>query len=214
MSELAFAIAGVRPERFAAVPTLAFGLRISETSGADIHSILLRCQIRIEPHRRRYSHEEEGRLVEQFGAVPRWSETLKPFLWTHVSAIVPALSGSIEFQLQVPCTYDFEVTAAKYFHALDEGEIPMLLLFSGTVFAKGENGLRVSQVPWSKEIAYRLPLSVWREMADLYFPNSGWLRLRRDTLNELMKFKARHHLVSWDDVVEALLKREEAAARI
>lgn len=208
MSELAFEIAGARPERYAAVPTLAFGLRISETSGAEIHSILLRCQIRIEPHRRRYSHEEEDRLAEQFGAVPRWSDTLKPFLWTHVSTIVPAFTGTSEFPLQVPCTYDFEVTAAKYFHALDQGEIPLLLLFSGTVFARGDNGLKVSQVPWSKEVAYRLPLSVWRELADLYFPNSGWLRLQHEALNHLMKFKARHHLLSWDEVIEVLLKHE------
>jgi hypothetical protein len=212
VSELTFQISGAQPERYAAVPTLGFGLLISESTGVSIQSILLRCQIRIEPHRRHYSRDEESLLAEQFGEVPRWGDTLKPFLWTHVSAVVPAFSGSTEFQLPVPCSYDFELTAAKYFHALGDGDIPLLFLFSGTVFAKGGNGLQVSQVPWGKDIAYRLPLRVWQELADIYFPNSGWLRLRRETLSELMKFKTLHALTTWDDVIEALLKEKAAAS--
>jgi len=211
VSELTFQISGAQPERYAAVPTLAFGLLISENTGVPIQSILLRCQIRIEPHRRHYTRDEEVLLAEQFGEVPRWGDTLKPFLWTMVSAAVPGFSGAAEFQLQVPCSFDFEVTAAKYFHALGDGDIPLLFLFSGTVFKRNGNGFQVSQVSWGHEVAYRLPLRVWRELADIYFPNSGWLRLRRETLGELMKFKARHALTTWDDVIEALLRKTTPA---
>src|SRR5262249_49945145 len=157
--------------------------------------------------------EEQALLTEQFGEVPRWGDTLKPFLWTHVSAIVPVFTASTEFQLPVPCSFDFELTVAKYFRALGGGDIPLLLLFSGTIFAKGEAGLQASQVPWNTDVSYRLPLQVWRDLAEIYFPNSGWLRLRHETLSELLKFKSRRALASWDDVIEALLK-EEAPAQV
>jgi hypothetical protein len=42
-------------------------------------------------------------------------------------------------------------------------------------------------------------------MIDHYFPNSGWLRLNRDTLSDLMKFKSRRALATWDEVIETLL---------
>jgi hypothetical protein len=206
VSELAFEVSGARPERHAAVPTLTFALKIEEATGIAVQNIALRCQIRIEPNRRQYSREEEARLAELFGGIARWGDTLKPFLWTHVSAILPGFVRSTEAQLPVPCSYDFEVAAAKYLHSLEDGEIPLLLMFSGTVFSKGETGLQISQVPWSAEASYRLPVRVWRELMDHYFPNSGWLRLRRETLTGLMKFKARHALATWDEVVEALLE--------
>jgi hypothetical protein len=140
-----------------------------------------------------------------FGETSRWGETVKPFLWTHVSTMVAGFKGATEFDMPVPCSYDFDVAASKYLHSLRDGEIPLILLFSGTVFAKGKDGLMVTQVPWDREAVYRLPVSVWRNLMDLYFPNSGWLRLHRDTLDSLLKFKARRALVSWDNVIEALL---------
>jgi Family of unknown function (DUF6084) len=209
VTQFSFAIDNARPERHAAVPTLVFDLRVAESSGAEIQSVALRCQVRIEPQRRRYSAEEQARLLELFGEAPRWADTLKPFLWTHASVMIPRFSGGTEVELHVPCTYDFDVTAAKYFQGLEHGEIPLLMLFSGTAFVQGKQGLEISQVPWSNEAPYRLPIPVWRELVDLYFPNSGWLRLRRDTLSELLKFKARRGLVTWDEVVECLLTESQ-----
>ena len=171
-----------------------------------MESIGLRCQIRIEPQRRRYTGAEEERLLELFGETPRWGDTLKPFLWTHVSTVVPGFTGSTIVDLPVPCSYDLEVAAAKYFHALEDGEIPTLFLFSGTVFVRSPAGLRVQQVPWDKEAFCRLPVRVWRELMDAYFPQSGWLRLHRDTLDRLTRVKARRALATWDDVVTALLR--------
>ena len=67
MTELGFAVTGVRAEPHAATPTLAFGLHIETAPPTPIHSIALRCQLRIEPQRRRYSDSEEARLLELFG---------------------------------------------------------------------------------------------------------------------------------------------------
>ena len=207
MSEkLSIAIVDARPERYAATPTLMFRMRLEDTGNEVIHSIALRCQIRIEPQRRRYSQAEEARLLELFGESPRWGDTLKPFLWSHVSTVVPGFTKETEADLPVACSYDLEVAGAKYLHALDDGEIPLVFLFSGTIFAKGADGLKVSPVSWNKDASYRMPVRLWRELMDLYFPNAGWLRLSRDTLDLLCRFKAERALASWDQVFEALLR--------
>jgi hypothetical protein len=205
VTDLTFRVSHGRAEPFAAVPTLSFDLAVTAPAAVVVDSIALRCQLRIEPQRRRYTPAEEERLVELFGETPRWGDTLKPFLWTHVAAVVPGFRGETVVELPVPCTYDLEVAAAKYFHALAGDDIPLLFLFSGTVFVHGESGLRVEQVPWHKEAALRLPVAVWRELMDAYFPHSGWLRLHRDTLHALARFKARRALPRWDDVMAILL---------
>ena len=208
MVELVFDCLDVRPQRYAAAPTLDFRLRMSETTGEDVHAIALRCQVRVEPQRRRYSPAEGERLHDMFGDRSRWGETLKPFQFVSTTAMVPSFRGSIEIDLPVPCTYDLEVASGQYFHALDDGEVPLLLLFSGTVFAKGEAGrLAVAQVPWHKECAYRMPVRVWRDLMDMYFPHTGWVRLHRDTLGALGRFKSRRALPTWDDTMAALLEQ-------
>jgi len=205
MTDLGFAVLEARAEPYAAVPTLMFRLRITEATGERIHTLALRCQIQIEPRQRHYTVAEQDRLFELFGEPPRWGETLKTILWTHASVMVPGFEGSREVDLPVACTYDFELTAAKYFHALDEDEIPLLLLFSGTVFTRGQTGFSVEPVPWEKEAPFRLPVRVWRDLMDLYFPGSAWIRLRRESFDALHRFKGRRALATWDDAVEALL---------
>jgi hypothetical protein len=206
MPELVFDCLGAQPDRYAVGPTLLFRLRIAETTGAKVTAIALRCQLRIEPARRRYTPAEEGALEDLFGHPSRWGDTLKPLQLTYVTQMVPGFSGSVEVDLPVPCSYDLEVATGKYFAGLDNGNIPLLLLFSGTVFSKGETGFSVQQVPWDKEERYPLPVAVWREMMDLYFPGSGWLRLPTDTLDALGRFKSRHTLLSFDDAIQRLLK--------
>src|SRR5262245_28313255 len=205
MLDLGFRILGARAEPYAAVPTLSFALRIEEGSGARIHSIALRCQIRIEPGRRPHSAAEQDRLLEMFGEPSRWGTTVKSLLWTHTTVMVPGFRDAVEIEFPIACTYDFEVIAAKYFQALDDGEIPLLFLFSGTVFAQGENGFAVGRVPWEKEAAYRLPVATWRGVMERYFPGSSWIRLRRESLDALQRFKGRRALPTWDDAFAALL---------
>jgi hypothetical protein len=206
VSPVSFEIVGARVEAYAAVPTLALRLRIVAAGGEPVHALALRSQIMIEPKRRHYDSDEESRLTELFGETPRWGDTLRPFLWTNVSMTVTGFTGETEVDLPITCTYDFEIASAKYMHALDDGEIPIVVMFSGTVFGKSAAGLSAAPVSWSEEASYRLPVALWREMMDLYFPNTGWLRLRRETLDALQRYKSDRALMSWDETFERLLK--------
>ena len=206
MADLHFECLEARAETFAVSPTIALRLRITEPSPAGVHAIALRCQIRIEPRRRRYTAAEAELLGGLFGDTARWGETLQALQFANVPLTVPGFTGATEIDLPVPCSYDTEVAAGGYFAALDEGTVPLLLLFSGTVFAKTEDGFTVRPVPWHCEARCPLPVAVWREVMDHYFPGSGWLRLRTESLRALLRFKSSRALATWDDVVERLLK--------
>jgi len=210
MSELTIEVLDARAEPYAAVPTLLLRLAITEPSGDPVHAIALRTQIQIEPQRRRYSKDEELRLLELFGEQPQWGESLRPFLWTHANAMLTGFTDHTEIDLPVTCSYDFEVAAAKYLHSLDDGVIPLALLFSGTVFARRGGVVSVQPVASHVEASYRLPVKVWRDLMDLYFPNSGWIRLRRDVIDSLTRYKAERAIPSWEDAFEMLLKEAGA----
>jgi Family of unknown function (DUF6084) len=211
VTALVFDCVGARAEPYAAVPTMTFRLNINETSGTPVHAIALRCQMRIEPRRRHYTPEEVQRLNDLFGDGSRWADTLNPVHFTTVTTMVPAFTGATGIDLPVPCTYDLEVASARYFNALDGDAVPLLLLFSGSVFSRAENGFTVEPVPWSAECAYRLPVSVWRDMVDRYFPGSAWLRMRRETFDALSRYKTANALPTWDATLGALLAEREAA---
>ena len=49
----------------------------------------------------------------------------------------------------------------------------------------------MAPISWDKEAKFRLPLKVWKEMMDLYYPNSAWLCLRRDVFERLQQYKVR-----------------------
>jgi uncharacterized protein DUF6084 len=208
MPDLNFEVVGAEAPAFAAVPTLIFKLSIDSAIEQErIFTVALRCQIQINVTRRRYSPEAQQRLLEVFGEPKRWGETLRPLLWIHTSTVVPQFSGSTIVDLPVPCTYDFEVVGTKYFDALGEGEIPLTFLFSGTIFYEGEAGnLQVGQISWSKEAAYRLPVALWQEMIQRYYPNSAWIRLHKDVFDQLYRYKATHSLPTWEEVVVHLLQ--------
>jgi hypothetical protein len=206
MTSLGFEVIDARAEPHAATPTIMLRLRVDEPNGLIVHAVALRCQIRIEPQRRRYTEDEEDRLNELFGETPRWGDSLRPFPWTHVSATLCGFSGHTEFDLPIECTYDFEVAGSKYLHSLSGGEVPLLLLFSGTVFTRGESGFNAEPIAWDREASFRMPVSVWRQVMDLYFPNSAWVRVARETLDELQRFKSERALPTWDQAFELLLK--------
>jgi hypothetical protein len=206
MTRLAFRVAEIRPQSYAAVPTLLLALDVEESSGTPVHSLALRVQVRIEPQRREYTAREREKLRELFGEPARWGDTLKTFVWSHLSAVWPGFTGHARFDLPMPVTYDFEVAAAKYLHALEHGGVPLRLLFSGTLFESGPNGIQVGFVPWHLEATCELPVEVWRKLMDEYFPNGGWLRLHRETLDALSSFKAERALSSFDDVIAELVR--------
>ncbi|MCW2894332.1 MAG: hypothetical protein QOH87_3773 [Trebonia sp.] len=212
MADLVFGCTSARAERYTATPTLSFALTITESSGVPVHAIALRCQIRIEPHRRRYSAAEARRLHDLFGDTSRWADTVKPIQLAIVTTMVPAFSALTEIDLQLPCTYDLEVASARYLQALDDGTIPLLLLFSGTIFVAEGSGFAVELVPWSAEASFRMPVSVWQDLVNLHFPGSAWLRCSRETLDELSAFKSRRALPTWDATLAALLAEAGGAA--
>ena len=108
------------------------------------------------------------------------------------SSFLPLPAGRA-VDLPVPCTFDFNVAATKYFHSLDDGEIPLVLQFSGTIFYVAEDGrLQIAQIAWDKEAKYRMPVGVWQEMMRIFYPNGAWLRLRKDVFERLLRYKAEH----------------------
>jgi hypothetical protein len=205
MPELGFNCVAAHPDPYAAGPTLIFRLRVTETTGERVHAIALRVQLRIEPQKRRYSDDEAARLDAVFGDRSRWADTLRPLQFAEVSVLVPSFTGSVEVDVPVPCTYDLEIAATSYFHALDEGEIPLVLLFSGTVFTRGSAGFSVAQVPWHLQAACALPVAEWRAMMDRFFPNSGWLRLSVPTLHALGAYKNARAIPTYEQALTSLL---------
>ena len=208
--ELSFTVVDVAPEPYAVVPNLLARLRVEEATGDTVHALALRAQIRIEPQRRRYDDTEEQALLDLFGDRTRFAQTLRPFAWLHTSTVAQGFRESTEFDLPVPCTYDFEVSGTTYLHALRDGEIPLLFLFSGTVFSRGTTGFSVTQVPWDAEARYRMPVAVWRDLMEANFPGTEWLRMHRDTVDALAHYRHVRGLTSWDDAVTTLLARASA----
>jgi Family of unknown function (DUF6084) len=205
---LAFRVEDAGPLEHAAVPTIRFGLRI-EASARPVRSILLHTQVQIAARRRRYAQGEEERLHELFGERERWGSTLRTIPWTRQTQVVSPFTGEAEVDLLVPCTYDFEVAASRYLHALGDGEVPLELLFGGTVFYAAEGGLlQTAQIAWDREVDYALPVSIWRETMERYFPGTAWLRLRTDTFDRLHAYRSRNALPSWEDAIDALLREE------
>ncbi len=209
--DLDFSVEGAEVQEFAAVPSLTLQAAHREP-GRRAHPV--RLSEHPDPDRRRRSDTtsaaEQERLLELFGEPHRWGETLRSLLWTHTVLQVPPFSGSTVVDMPVTCTYDLEVVAAKYFHALEDGEVPLEFLFSGTVFYAGEEGrLQVARISWEKEAEFRLPVRLWKEMMEHYFPNSAWIRLHKDAFDELYDYKVRMGLPTWEAAVEALLRASE-----
>jgi hypothetical protein len=211
MPDLQFLIDGAEVEPFAVSPQLAFKLRVVNANADElIHSVALRAQVQIESPRRSYSPEEQTGLRDLFGEPARWGQTLRTFLWTHSSVIVPAFQGSTEVKLMVPCTFDFNVAATKYFAGLAEGEVPVCVQFSGTVFYAEENGpLQVMPIPWDKEVRFRLPVKLWRELMDTYYPGIAWLCLERDAFDRLYRYKMEHGIPTWEQALDSLFRGVE-----
>src|SRR5262249_11275206 len=148
-------------------------------------------QINIEPARRRYRGPEQARLLDLFGTPERWGQTLRPFLWTHVSAAVPPFTAASAVDLAVPCSFDFNLAATKYFDALEGSDIPLCFLFNGTIFYEAVDGaLQVTQISWEKEANFRLPAAAWRGLMDAYYPNCAWLCLGKEVFDRLHNYKS------------------------
>ena len=207
--DLHFTIETAETLRFAASPHIVFKLRITNSVPRTIHTVILRCQIQLDASRRRYTAQEQKRLIDLFGEPSRWGETLRPLLWTNTSIVVPSFDSSTVIDLPIPCTFDFNVAATKYFAGIDAGEIPVSFFFNGTIFYEREdNALQVAQISWEKEASHRMPIRIWHEMMDAYYPNTTWLCLQRDAFERLYTYKVKRGITTFD---EALLQAIDPA---
>jgi hypothetical protein len=207
-----FAVIGARSVRYAAAPMLMLDLQVSEPSGRTVYMIALTIQLMIDPARRSYDEKTRAGLVELFGAPERWAVTTRSLIWAQLDVLVPAFTGSTTVAIPVPCSYDLELAAAKYLHSLSDGEAPLALHFNGTVYYPADDGgLQMVLVPWSKSIDFRMPVSVWRETVEHYYPNTNWIAVRSDTFDALQRAKLTRGLATFDACIEALLGEDPGA---
>jgi hypothetical protein len=207
MPDLDFKIHGVEATQRGLLPLVQFKIDIVNKSPTEaIESIMLQAQIQIQSPKRAYNAAEKEKLHELFGKPEDWGRTLRTKLWTHANTVVRSFTDHTEATLPVPCTFDLNVAASKYFYALEEGEVPLLFLFSGTIFYSGTNGhLQIQRISWEKEAEYRMPIAVWRELMDRHYPNTAWISLERDMFDRLYEFKRQQGFATWEQTMARLL---------
>jgi hypothetical protein len=202
-----FAITGAAHMAFAATPTMLFAAAVTDASGQEIHSIALSVQVMIDPARRGYDPPTRERLAELFGPPATWAPATSGLPWARVAAAVPEFAGSTTFAIEVPCTYDLEVAAAKYFYAVEDGEVPLSFHFNGNVFYRPPGShLMIVPVSWSRTAQFRMPAATWHAMMAEHYPGGGWIRLHETTLRALNDRRARRGLPSFDACVNELLE--------
>jgi hypothetical protein len=204
-----FEVIGASGRRHAAVPALEFDVQVTEPGGRRVYLIALIAQIMIEPARRSYDAETHEALIELFGPPERWAVTTRSLVWHKADVLVPTFTGSTTFRIPVPCTYEFELAAAKYFYSLPDGEAPLGFNFNGTVFYEQDERLQMSLVPWACSAEFRLPVATWRELVEHYYPRTAWVTLHDDTLTALQAEKRKRRLSTVDATVARLLEETQ-----
>jgi Family of unknown function (DUF6084) len=207
---LRFRPLGAEAARGYAMPTIELIVEIDAEAGYEIRTITLNAEVRIAAQRRQYGANERERLLEVFGDASQWAQSMRSLQWMRGSLNVPRFAGSTQVRIPLPCTFDFDVVASKYLIALETGEIPVDVLFTGTVFYCGsDGGLQTAMIPWESEVSFRIPVSTWRQAVDAAFPESAWIRMRRDTLKRLQAYRSRHVHADWDQMFDELLTKAE-----
>ena len=205
--DLEFAVLGARPVKYAAAPMLTIDLQVSEPDGREVYMVALTIQLMIEPARRRYDDATRERLVELFGAPERWAVTTRSLVWSKLDVLVPAFTGTTTVTVPIACHYDLELAAAKYLQSLPDGEAPLALHFNGMIYYPADDGgLQMVLIPWSKSIDFRMPVSVWRETIEHYYPGTTWISVRAQTFEALQKEKLERGLATLDACIADLLE--------
>jgi hypothetical protein len=205
--ELAFTPGAGAAVVHAASPQIELGLRIAVTPAERaVRTITLNTQVQIECAARSYTPFEQERLSELFGEAGLWQASLRSALWTRATTHVPAFQGQTEVSIALPCGYDLEVVATKYFFGLQDGTVPLRLSFSGTVFHGELERLQVSPIAWSHELAIELPVQLWRQAMALHYPDRMLLGLRRDVFERLYRYRRQQGLATWERTISHLLE--------
>ncbi|MDQ3621055.1 MAG: DUF6084 family protein [Verrucomicrobiota bacterium] len=210
MPDLDFTINGVEQAAHGLMPLLHFKVGITNTPPDEtIQSVILQAQIQIQAPQRSYNEKEKAKLIDLFGTPDTWGTTLRAKLWTLSSTTVRTFAGNTEAILPVPCSFDLNVAGTKFFYALEDGEVPLLFLFSGTIFYAAPDGrLQVQQISWNKECTYRMPINVWQKMMDHHYPNSAFISLERGVFDRLYEYKRGAGVCSWEQAIEKLLAQK------
>jgi hypothetical protein len=211
LPDLSFVIVAAAPHPAAAAPAVDFRLRVTAAREEPVRAVLLATQIRIEAPRRRYAPAERAELRELFGWPEQWASSLRSLFWTNITTVVPAFEREIEVDLVVPLTYDLEVVATKYLASLDDGDVPLTFLFSGTCFVDTDAGLQATRISWDREATFALPIAVWRSAMDASFPNGAWIRVERGTFDALRRRRTEAGRATWDQLFDELLAAGPAA---
>ncbi len=207
MADLSFAVERVSPVPNAACPILRFQVQIVNRGIEHIHAIALQAQIQIEPQPQRPNRVELERLEQLFGEPSRWADAEKPLAWSSASVIVKPFAGNTRFELDAPCTFDFNIAATKYFYGLETPDAPLLFDFSGTIF----RGRQIAAIKNDCRCRFALPMRVWSDLMDEYYPHSMWLRLPREVFDRMNQFKIDNRIPTWEDVLERLLPAGQEA---
>ena len=208
MPDLKFEIISSEVKQFAITPTLSFKLQITNaTENEEVYAAALKCQVMVEAIKRTYNENAKDKLRELFGEPFRWDETLKSFFWTIINIPVPRFTGKTVVEVTIPCSEDQAMAAGKYFYAVSDGDVPLAFLFSGTLFYNDAEGdLQISLVPWEKEAFCKMPVRLWQNMMDIYFPDCRWLRITKETYDKLVKYKAQSAYPTLEAALESLLQ--------
>lgn len=207
MPDLVFEIISSQVKPYAAMPSLAFQLKITnKTENEEVYAAALKCQVMIEATKRKYNEQEKDRLHELFGESYRWHETLRSFVWTIINIPVPRFTGSKTLEVIISCSEDQALASGKYFYAVESGNIPLNFLFSGTLFYKNAEGnLQVTLVPWEKEALHKMPAGLWADMMEEYFPNTRWLKVQKEVYDKLVQYKSQTAFATLQHCLESVL---------
>lgn len=207
MPDLNFQILSADVKPYAAAPTIDFKLKITNAvKDEEVYAAALKTQVRIEAIHRKYDKETKDRLIEVFGKPERWGETLKSLYWKSIIIPIPRFTGQTIVEFPLECSEDMTAAIGKYMYSLDEGDIPLAFIFNGSIFYKGDHeNVQVVQLPWEKETSFSIPVSMWNDLLDAYFPHSKWLRVPKDVFDKLYVYKSKSAYPTLNLCLEALI---------
>lgn len=69
--------------------------------------------------------------------------------------------------------------------------------------------MQVAQVPWDREVRFRIRVEVWQQAVEQHHPGQIWTWLSRGTFDRLYRYKSARGIPSWGRMIETLLDAAE-----
>ena len=173
-----------------------FVAAIDSRAAHAIRSVLLDVQIQIAAPAAVYDPGRAGAAGRAVRRARALGHTLRTLLWLRTTVVVPPFTGATVVDLRravhlrlrghgVALPRTRSTTARCRSSSCSAGP-------SSTPAPAG--ALQTARIALGREAEYRLPVAVWRETMDSYFPGSAWLRLRPRRLRPAVAYRARHAL--------------------